>query len=138
MLKKILAFTPAIFAAITFTILSAVPGDSIPLPPIWNADKFVHLLVYFVQTISILLGFYFLEPGTYRTTSRLAQAVLFSIIMGGMLEILQEHVFINRSGDYLDFLANSLGALLAGLLFKGWPLFEIVPFLKTISNKLST
>lgn len=32
--------------------------------------------------------------------------------MGGLIEVLQEYVFINRFGDWFDFTANSLGAVL--------------------------
>jgi VanZ family protein len=35
------------------------------------------------------------------------------IAMSGLIELLQAYATTNRSGDWLDFAANSLGALLA-------------------------
>jgi hypothetical protein len=103
-----LSFLPAFLFFITITVLSAIPGDRIELPPIWNLDKFLHMLVYFVQTLSIALGYRIYYGKDVSVNRMLSVSMLFGIIMGGILEILQEHVFQNRSGDYLDFLANSL------------------------------
>lgn len=112
----LLSFSPAIFFVLLITFLSAIPGDRIDLPPIWNIDKYLHMLVYFVQCLSIAVG-YRLFYGENLPVSRMLSVSLFlSIAMGGLLEIFQEHVFMNRSGDYLDFLANSLGAIAAAFL----------------------
>jgi len=38
--------------------------------------------------------------------------ILLCISYGGLLEIMQATVFSNRSGDWLDFIANSFGCLM--------------------------
>ncbi len=136
MRRFLISFSPAILLAIIFTILSAVPGDSIPLPPIWNADKYAHLAVYFIQTFSIILGYRLYYPNNYRKTRYLVKAVFYAITMGGLIEILQEHLFTNRSGDYLDFLANCLGAIIAGTLFYFFDLLKRFKFLKELADKI--
>jgi VanZ family protein len=39
------------------------------------------------------------------------------VAYGGMLEIMQATVFSNRSGDWLDFIANSFGCLMGLVVF---------------------
>jgi glycopeptide antibiotics resistance protein len=43
--------------------------------------------------------------------------VLFCITYGGSLEIMQYYIFSERSGDILDFIANSTGCLIGLFLF---------------------
>lgn len=112
----LLSFSPALFFVLLITLLSAIPGDRIDLPPIWNIDKYLHMMVYFVQCASIALGYRIYYGKDLPLNRMLIVSLVLSIAMGGLLEILQEYVFIKRSGDYLDFLANSLGAIAAAFL----------------------
>ena len=98
------------WAAIIF-ILSAIPGDTINIPAFWNADKFAHIFVYFILAILILFSLIWSQ----RSISFIESAILtflVTIAYGGVIEILQQYVFINRDGDFLDFIANSIGAAL--------------------------
>lgn len=115
-MKKIcVSLLPAILWAITIFILSAVPGDKLYMPPIWNADKFAHIAVYFVLSASLIFGF--LRIGYCKSFIRqIFMAITISVVFGGILEILQQHIFIGRFGDILDFVANSTGAILAGFI----------------------
>lgn len=109
------AYSPAVIWAVTITVLSAVPGNKLYMPPIWNADKYAHLGVYFVLAACLIFGF--LRAGHCQNLrSSVVSAILISMVFGGILEILQQYVFVGRSGDILDFTANSIGAILAGLL----------------------
>jgi len=38
--------------------------------------------------------------------------ILFPILYGGLLEILQHYFFPPRTGDWFDFLANAIGVLI--------------------------
>lgn len=40
-----------------------------------------------------------------------------AVFLSGLIEILQEYLTEHRSGEWMDFLANSLGSLTALLLF---------------------
>lgn len=44
-------------------------------------------------------------------------AFTIAAIYGGIIELLQQYVFIKRSMDLYDFLANCTGALIAVLLY---------------------
>ncbi len=115
MRKFLKSFSPAILWGGTIFVLSAVPGDKLYMPPIWNADKFAHIGVYFVFAATLIAGFFY-----YSNCKRLNRWVILStaiaIAFGGILEILQQHVFIGRYGDILDFTANSTGAVLAAFI----------------------
>ena len=39
------------------------------------------------------------------------------VAYGGMLEVMQATVFSQRSGDWLDFIANSFGCIMGFLVF---------------------
>ncbi len=45
-------------------------------------------------------------------------AVVSCIIYGGLIELLQEYVLLDRHGDWMDLLANSVGTFLGIWLFK--------------------
>ena len=113
-------FIPMIVWAALMFVLSAIPGDSINLPVFWNADKFAHIFVYFILAILLLFALIWSQRSISFIESALL-TFLVSIAYGGIIEILQQYVFINRNGDFLDFIANSIGAALgvvAMLYFK--------------------
>ncbi len=85
------------------------------LPKIHNLDKLVHFLFYmffsiifFYDLIKIKTGFSFLKT----VLIVLSVATLY----GGVIELLQENFFPPRSGDFIDFLADFIGALVGILL----------------------
>jgi VanZ family protein len=43
-------------------------------------------------------------------------AVIFPIVFSGCIELLQEYCTSYRGGDWLDFTANSVGVILAGVI----------------------
>lgn len=103
------AFSWALF----IFIISAIPGNVIEPYAIWNADKLVHSLIYFIFTILLTSGFQKQDQILNFKRSALMIAFYIAVLYGGILEILQNKIFINRSGNIPDFLANTLGAALA-------------------------
>lgn len=83
-----------------------------------HLDKLVHFTFYFFATI--LGGLSYKE--IYKKEQSLLSAgkimLLFSIVYGMVIEIIQYSFTENREGDFLDFLANSLGAFLGFLVIK--------------------
>lgn len=111
-----LAWTAVIFA------LCCTPGRYVPTAhwlDLLSFDKLVHASIFFV--LSSLWFFYLVKSGNARA-SHIALVMVTCICYGGMLEVLQATVFSQRSGDWADFIANSLGCLLALLFFsrKKW------------------
>ena len=88
--------------------LSPLPSD-----PMTNFDKLVHCAMFFC-----LSGLVYFE-----NTNRLKQSVklrrifwgtlVFPILFGGIIELIQNYLSVYRTGDWLDFLWNSIGATLA-------------------------
>lgn len=92
-----------------------------PLSSVRLIDKWVHILMY-CGTCSVI-WFECLRSNPLPSRRKLfVSAWLSPVLMSGLIELLQAYCTGGRrSGDWLDFLANSLGATLAvaiGLLLK--------------------
>jgi VanZ family protein len=75
-----------------------------------HIDKVYHCIAYFTLTISWLLAY-------YKKPKKKYLIVICCIIFGIIIELLQSKLTNYRTGDYLDVLANSLGVLLALMIF---------------------
>jgi aminopeptidase YwaD len=98
-------------------ILCATPGHLVPSPTwadLLSIDKLVHAIIFF-----ILCGLLLLVTLKYNAPQALViLVVLASIAYGGLIEILQATCFINRSGNWQDFIADAFGCLIALLTLK--------------------
>ncbi len=110
--KKILKYKYKILAVgytLWLTAISLIPLNDLNLPSFSYADKIVHFFLYFYLVLLWLRAY----PGL-----RLKKLPLFifAILLGIIIEFLQEYLIPTRSGDVFDALANTLGAL-SGLVF---------------------
>lgn len=96
-------------------IARTLPTTSIPT--FEGMDKVVHFLMYVAFSGAICLDHYRMDV-SFGSKKMLAWAVLFPILYGGLIEILQENFFPPRSGEWADWLADSLGVLAAYFLAK--------------------
>jgi VanZ family protein len=85
-----------------------------------NIDKLYHLFAYFVLSSCWLFSFYKKPALKYII-------ILFCIIYGIIIEVLQDTLTLYRTGDFKDVLANTLGIILGLLVFN--------QFLKKINYK---
>lgn len=108
---KLKPFIPTLIWLIIIVVLSGYPGRNLPKAPFDEFDKLVHLAIYALLSFLSVLGFS-KQPNSSLLSNKLQNffSISFSIVMGGLIELLQEYVFINRYGDWYDFIANSLGA----------------------------
>lgn len=84
------------------------------LDEVANIDKLVHICMY--SGLTMVIWFEYLKKHRQIIWKKLATGgIIFPIAMSGCIEILQATCTTNRSGDWLDFLANSLGVGLACL-----------------------
>ena len=105
--------------AIIILIISGVPGDSIPQSPLWKIpqfDKIVHFGLYFPLGFFLAAEFS-LTKNKKINRYRIPLTLLIVGIYGGLIEIGQDYLFVNRSADIWDFLADLLGGSLGMLLF---------------------
>ena len=102
-------------------VLCSIPGNQInkvKIIDIPQFDKFVHFFLYYVFTLLLIS-----ENNSQRhyrkvTVNAILIAAAISLSMGAIIEILQKFLFINRSGDIWDMIANTFGFLLASLSYR--------------------
>jgi VanZ family protein len=112
------SFIKALIWAILILIGSSLSGDTLSEVKFINIpgfDKFVHVTWYFVL-------FLFLAAGVYKKRqsiqiNQILLLLLACVVYGGLLEFLQGNIFVKRSEDVFDFIANSSGVIIASLLF---------------------
>ena len=109
---------PAIIAFTIFYFTCLVNVESIPSSvQFFQFDKVAHFGMFFVLSGAIYFDYYRLHKGAPNKFRWLLFGLIIPIIYGGVIEIVQEHFFL-RSGEWLDFAADSLGSLCAtGIAF---------------------
>jgi VanZ family protein len=97
--------------------LSFFKPPSTDLDKIPDFDKVVHVCMYL--GMSGMLWLEFLRAHKYADTPiwhAWVGALLCPILFSGTVELLQQYCTTYRSGDWLDFAANSTGAVIASLI----------------------
>ena len=122
MLRLYLRHYPfALIIIVVIALLSLLPipdmkmGVEVPL-----ADKWTHMAMYGVLTLAIWFDYRRCHQ-RLETGKLLLWAFLAPIAMGGLLELAQAYLTTCRSGEWLDFVANTIGVCLGtigGLLMR--------------------
>lgn len=107
----------AIYIAVFFTISilagSLIRSEFIVVKSISTSDKIYHLIAYFLLMLSWLYAFFKKE----KFQKNVKYIILGCFIFGIIIEILQEVITSYRTASYLDIIANTIGVLLAVLIF---------------------
>ena len=110
---------PGILCGIVILILTGLPGSLFPpVKPAVGLDKVAHIVMYAGFAFLCIWGYrqqYLSRSKDYRRKA-LALAATIGIAYGGITELMQEHLVPTRTGDWFDFIADTIGVL-AGLLF---------------------
>ncbi|MGZ3866924.1 MAG: VanZ family protein [Bacteroidia bacterium] len=109
-------FLPFIIWTLVIFGLCSMPGKAIPhisWLELLSFDKFVHAGIFFTEQILLMRALSSFNRNNFSGIIALA----FCMAYGGCLELMQYYIFSSRSGDILDFIANSTGALTGFLLF---------------------
>lgn len=116
-------FYPGLLVAIFIMVIMGLPGNCFPtIVSFWDwigPDKIVHLIVFGVLSFSMIWG-YRKKIVTQNTTSQkyaYLLTLLLSISYGGLTELLQKYVFVNRYGSIYDLIANAIGCVLGVIVF---------------------
>ena len=122
MLRLYLRHYPfALIIIVVIALLSLLPipdmkmGVEVPL-----ADKWTHMVMYAALTLAIWFDYRRCHQ-RLETGKLLLWAFLAPIAMGGLLELAQAYLTTCRSGEWLDFVANTIGVCLGtigGLLMR--------------------
>lgn len=97
----------------------AIPGQDLPSISLWdvlNFDKAAHLLVFLILTLTLMVGLKKQQRYSYIQRNAGWVVFVFATLYGGTLELLQGCVFLQRTSDVLDFIANTVG-IGFGMLF---------------------
>lgn len=108
--------TLAFYATLVVVIFSLKPNLLIKQP--WSftfirEDHLLHFICYFGMTSLYFFAF-------YTKQNALKKSLIYSLALGGILELLQLFPVFQRHFDYTDLLANSLGMVSAWLIIKGF------------------
>ncbi len=116
------SFYPGLICASIIMVLMGLPGKYFPtVISFWDwltPDKIVHLILFAVLSFLSLWGYRkILFDPNYKDRKKIIITIsLISIAYGGLTELMQKYVFINRYGSIFDFIADTIGCIL-GIIF---------------------
>lgn len=103
-----------VIAVITYLSLMHVPEipevEDVPL-----IDKWTHMVMYATLTLAIWIQYL----KSHKQINKIKLSVIGIIVpitWGGLMELAQAYLTTYRSGDWMDFVANSIGVLIAIVL----------------------
>lgn len=111
---QIKRYYPSILITLAVIILSLVPMPEVPqlgYVPLW--DKWVHFVMYGGLCLVYWFDFHRNKHSKKAWRKWLLWIVLFPIALGGLMELGQAYLTTCRNGDWIDFIANTIGVLLA-------------------------
>lgn len=117
-LQHIKSYKYAYLWAILTTFLCGTNGNNIPqfsFTDLFGIDKLAHMLLFGTETFLIAIATQKLNDDK-NSFLIILPAFLIGTVFGIIIEILQATLFTNRSFDYLDMLANTIGCALAWLI----------------------
>jgi VanZ family protein len=110
---------PAFLWALFILVICGIPGHDLPEVRFldWlKPDKVIHLFVYAILSYLLINGLMKQDASTFLKNNSKTWAVVLSICYGILIEVLQKYVFIDRSGEVFDAMANAAGVFI-GLWF---------------------
>jgi len=106
----------SIFLAIVVWLLCMIPIPDSPLDSISMFDKWTHLVMYATIVITIMAE-YGRRKSRIQWWHLIVGGLLVPIAMSGIIELAQAYLTEGvRSGDWYDFLANTVGAVMGSAI----------------------
>jgi VanZ family protein len=101
----------SILVALAIIILSTIPVPEVkPLEEVPLSDKWVHFLMYAALSASMWLDRKLLHLPI--SASYFILMLLLPSLLGGLLELVQAYLTTCRSGEWLDAVADAIGAVI--------------------------
>ena len=112
---KIKAYILTAFVTLCIVVLSTIPiPENPPLGDVPLIDKWVHMVMYGGLVLVMWVDHVARGKRTFPWSVR-GIMLIYSIALGGVMELVQAHLTTCRSGDWIDFEADAVGALVAVL-----------------------
>jgi len=111
--------------SILFTLLIlylsfAKPASFKDINVINLTDKTAHYLIYVAYGVILIFDFLRKNKNSYSTFAFILYCILFPIMLGGVIEIVQETFFKPRAAEWIDWLADIFG------IFTAWALMSLL------------
>ena len=120
MFTRFFRYLKSVLASVFVLYLSfAPPGDFRKLPAIHlpHADKFVHLAMFFMLAFVLCCDFFKAHRNVRNPKLFWVVCVLYPVVLGAVIEFAQEAWFYPRSAEWLDWLADIVGVVVAVAAF---------------------
>ncbi len=105
----------SLFCILLVWVLSLAPYfPETPLDDVVFIDKWTHLVMY--GGTCTVIWWEYLRHHDILNRSKLLLTLVGMILLGGFMELLQAYCTTTRSGEWLDFWADSIGVLLGYIL----------------------
>lgn len=113
MLSLLRRFPMVIAMTIFILVVSLIPIPETPLSSITLIDKWTHIGLYTILGM-VVAHEYFHNPKTVTPKGMFLGVWLLPSLLGGAIELLQAYCTNgNRSGEWLDFVADMVGCTIA-------------------------
>lgn len=106
----------SILVVLAVVYLSFFKPPQTPLDNVTNFDKIAHICMYFGLSGVLWLEYMRSHRQRFRLSRVILTAGVMPVTLSGCIELLQEYCTTYRGGDWLDFTANVIGVILAGLI----------------------
>ncbi len=100
-----------VVAILCFTPATKIPEVKFQIPYL---DKYIHFLMFFVLA-------FFLEGLCLHVRRKKLNFYAIAIVYAFLIELIQLLYVAGRNGDWKDFLADVLGLVFGGILYKFYP-----------------
>ncbi|MDR0413598.1 MAG: VanZ family protein [Dysgonamonadaceae bacterium] len=109
-MKVIKKYGLSILLCLVILVLCFMNVSALPEAPMTDFDKVAHFVMFLG-----LSGVVFFDNTLYlklRTSCRriVLGSFLFPTLFSGVIELMQEHFTVNRSGDWMDFVFDAIGS----------------------------
>lgn len=112
--RKVLAYWRSLIIAAVIAYGCLLRKPPFTVPPIDGGDKWVHWLAF--MTLTLVL-FWDNHKAQLRPAPTYLIATITPILYGGLIEILQQQFFYPRTAEWLDWLADCIGVLIALVIY---------------------
>ncbi len=110
--RKRANFWLAFLWTLFITVLSLINSSSLPDVSISNIDKLVHAIFFFILTI---VWFLFFKSTRKKKifVDAISRSIILAAFLGVCIEIAQEFLTEDRTGDLMDIVADLFGTVIA-------------------------
>ncbi len=114
-------FKAPLFWGVLIWAFSSIPNSELPDFSLWrlfSGDKLIHAFLYAV--LAFLLMGSSLKQFLYKKIhyNAITFSLITSVLFGTVIELYQEFVLVDRYGDYVDGIANAIGAVIGVMVFR--------------------